>query len=838
MSGQLNPSHPRSLNLISDQRKNEQNGWAQHLDEVLVQGWEGRNFDSDNLVLTRADPRLAHFAACVRDRCPRRAQDDGLCSVCADELQVSPLPREEFLGVPAKEDVCRTATCGETAQAEAFHQRCQSMKSHPDQSWEDRRLCVSSECGQVRAVEDESLCDEHLTIVRTWAVRTDRANLPWWQQVSGWLEAGGAPSAGQSPDVVCFGQLPMPLAVEFAAAARSEDLAKRYSFHVSLWRSIVAGVQEAGLTTAVDIGEHQMPVSRAARAMAERARRWINEQHDTWSGQRAQQDLIHLQSLDYSGNKRRGPDAKVDLSEIAATELREPLRAWILSSRHQAMCHDVYASVAITAIADDVLREVPKASWSGQHMAEIVARVRRQWTSQARQQLHLRALDQVIAHARRSHKSLWSAVPSDFVRDPDHDPRHRAEGSTEGGKRRDESFRYVPAPVMNHLLSHLHLLRLPTSQLVHKLVGDEFSSMLGRVLIAVSYLAGRRPIETVQLRSDCIKRDRTGDPYLEWTRRKLTKQSPDDPPELRRLPVGAEMVQIIDDWLEYLLDHGVRSQWLFPNLNNQEDDTHIRAEIVRETLRGREMEDRGLLRQVPPLPGPVEGTSGALIRFDLTTIDAYCFRHSFAQRCADAYVFDATGNKHETVPPRVLMEWMDHRSYGTTMSYYNVSWRRQKEALAGMPDAPPFDIFGHQQPRIAPERHDYARAKPGPSGGLCTEPSFVAGHRCPTGEDCELCPQWRVHPAERHYILERQRDLRVKLERSKALRAPEGKLHCLQDGIKHCQIMLDAIDRHIASLDEDTALAIEKSAAAQERLQDQYRLTPVNLKDWIKEPAA
>lgn len=716
-----------------------------------------------------------------------------------------------------------------------------SGRPDPVETWADsQHTCVVPNCLAIRPAE-QSLCEKHAGLCRTWAAHLGRDGLPWWEQVAEWLQ-GGDHTPLTRTRVVPFGVLPAPLSLELAAAALHEDTHGHVKLDPDKWRAVIRECFAAGVSSAV--GLEELPAPTYARAVGARAARWITQSHPDWSKTSADRDVIHLSGLRYNKSTPVGDGAKIDLTRVLAYELRGPLRGWVVDSHHNAGCGDVYAAIAVIAIAAQVLGQAPPKTWSHQHMTSIVEQVRQRWTTQISQRSHLLALDKVLTHARRSAAKVstsqqveqwvkdWRQVPVDFHRhaqDPDHQPL----GTPPGGKQADESFRYVPAPVMNHLIDHLHLLRMPTSWGVRRRVGRKFNSLEHRVLLFVSYACGRRPRETVQLKRNCVKHDSAGDPYLEWQRAKNPENST---PRPRRLPIGREVVTAIEQWLEYLDDQGVTGQWLFPNMNDERSDTHLRSWSVNDALKGRN--GPGLLEMLPKLPGAVESSTGEWVHFDLDTIDAYSFRHAFAQRAADAYVLDASGHRREVVPSAVLQEWMDHKTYQTTMHYYNVSAKRQRAALATMPATKIFDIHGHQHDPPADERVDYLRAKAGPNGGMCTEPAFVAGQRCPTGEDCELCPMWRVAPAERGYILMRQRDLRIRFEKSKALRAPRAKIDCLKAGIEHCQIMLDAIDRFVAGLDREQQLAIKDTEAAQTRLEDQYRLTTVNLQDWIPKEAA
>ena len=83
------------------------------------------------------------------------------------------------------------------------------------------------------------------------------------------------------------------------------------------------------------------------------------------------------------------------------------------------------------------------------------------------------------------------------------------------------------------------------------------------------------------------------------------------------------------------------------------------------------------MQQNTPFPATVAGAEGNLILYDPTKIDAYALRHAFAQRYADAV--DTEGRS--TTPPDVLQELMDHKTFETTMTYYNYRELHQMGAL-------------------------------------------------------------------------------------------------------------------------------------------------------------
>jgi len=135
---------------------------------------------------------------------------------------------------------------------------------------------------------------------------------------------------------------------------------------------------------------------------------------------------------------------------------------------------------------------------------------------------------------------------------------------------------------------------------------------------------------------------------------------------------------------------------------------------------------------------PVLTTSDG-IEFDKRRIVLYAYRHSYAQRHADA-----------GVPIDVLRELMDHRKLDTTKGYYSVGENRRREAVDRVA-ALQFDRHGKRVWRQAQVLLDSAHARRAIGEavvpfGVCTEPSNVqaGGHACPYRFRCAGCDHFRT----------------------------------------------------------------------------------------------
>lgn len=274
-----------------------------------------------------------------------------------------------------------------------------------------------------------------------------------------------------------------------------------------------------------------------------------------------------------------------------------------------------------------------------------------------------------------------------------------------------EPDRDLPAQVVTQICAHLPALQAAAS---------------AEIATAVQLLidTGRRPAEICALGWDCLARDRDGKPVLVYDNDKAARKA-------RRLPIAEVTAQVI-------IGQQQRVRGRYP-------DTPI-AELKLLPARlhnqhGREGIGIGYLGRVhgqwvaamPPLT-TVDG-----VAFDKNRVFPYAWRHTYAQRHADA-----------GVPVDVLRELMDHRVMDTTKQYYRVGETRRREAVDRLV-ALQFDRHGNRIWRDAKALLDseHARRTVGEvvvPFGVCAEPSNVqaGGHACPYRFRCVGCDHFRT----------------------------------------------------------------------------------------------
>ena len=236
---------------------------------------------------------------------------------------------------------------------------------------------------------------------------------------------------------------------------------------------------------------------------------------------------------------------------------------------------------------------------------------------------------------------------------------------------------------------------------------------------------GRRPDEICALRWDCLEYDEPGrEPVLVYFNHKSARDG-------RRLPVAQATADLI-------LGQKARVREMFPGTPLGElrllpaayANPHGRRPVSEGHFGS---VHREWVSAMPPLLR-ADGTE-----FDKARVVPYAYRHTYAQRHADA-----------GVPVDVLSALMDHRSLNTTRGYYTVGDRRRRDAVDKVASLQ-FDRRGNRIWRDAKTLLDseLARRAVGEVAvpyGTCSEPSNVqaGGNGCPYRFRCAGCGHFRT----------------------------------------------------------------------------------------------
>jgi len=271
-----------------------------------------------------------------------------------------------------------------------------------------------------------------------------------------------------------------------------------------------------------------------------------------------------------------------------------------------------------------------------------------------------------------------------------------------------EPNRDLPPEIMRQLCAHL----------------DRLTSPEMRTAVELAIDTGRRPEEICELDLDCLTRDDDGQPVLIYDNHKANRPA-------RRLPIGEQTAAVIVAQQQQVRtrypDTPIGELKLLPtdrrNPGGRRAITGFSLAFAHRTWVGR-----------MPVLRTVDG-----VEYDKTKIVLYAYRHSYAQRHADA-----------GVPVEVLRELMSHRKLETTSGYYRVGETRRREAVDRV-TAMQFDRHGNRIWRQAQALLDseHARRAVGEVAvpfGVCAEPSNVkaGGGVCPFRFRCAGCDHFRT----------------------------------------------------------------------------------------------
>jgi integrase len=317
--------------------------------------------------------------------------------------------------------------------------------------------------------------------------------------------------------------------------------------------------------------------------------------------------------------------------------------------------------------------------------------------------------------------AVLGALPDDVVVRRSERPRTK--------RRDDEVGRALPTIVMAQLLSPEYLDRL-----------EAFAGPTIRAAVELMAGVGRRTAELCSLRFGCLEYDEHsgGDGEL--------RASPvlvHDMPKVRkvgcRLPIHEREAAIIaaqQERVRAAFPHVTAGTPLFPRpLKNPDGSKPIGTSHIQRLM-------RQWVSELPRLDGPEKDSAGRPVPFPRDRVFPYAFRHSFAQRHADA-----------GTPVDTLKELLGHETVRTTLGYYRVTARRKRSAQ---------DALGPLQVNA-----DGRRVRPDTGGlldtealreqigqvavpfGICTEPSNVSadGRSCPFRHRCFGCTYFRTDPS-------------------------------------------------------------------------------------------
>ena len=275
-----------------------------------------------------------------------------------------------------------------------------------------------------------------------------------------------------------------------------------------------------------------------------------------------------------------------------------------------------------------------------------------------------------------------------------------------------EPGRDVPAEIMRQICAHLPELE------------QAVSSRETRIAVELLMDTGRRPAEICTLQWDCLARDADGMPVLVYDNARAHRLR-------RRLPVSEHTATLIaDQKLAVRERFPATPPGRLKLLPSRRLNPIGSRPITEDNLIGRH-------RIWVDSMGPLLRADGT--EYDKSLITPYSYRHSYAQRHADA-----------GVGIDVLRELMDHTSMDATKRYFRVGETRRREAVDKV-TAMQFDRHGNRIWRDAralldSEHARYAVGAVAVPYGTCTQPANVqaGGGACPVRFRCAGCDHFRT----------------------------------------------------------------------------------------------
>lgn len=504
---------------------------------------------------------------------------------------------------------------------------------------------------------------------------------------------------------------------------------------------------------------------------------------------------VGLSSMSPAGGLRR-VTGTADLGTIEQLWLRQLLQRWVeLEHPTSDMFGNTLHAVRIAARA---LAQRPGGGHdpSALRFTDMSAVIRAIWsqtrpdgtlyspnTASSRQAILFKLFD----YGGRA--GLLDDLGASFLHDrkshPTGRPRHKKNAEDEVGKA-------VPESIIAQLDTQLHTLGAGAVYGTSAIAADDLRAMYQTTYVLLRD-TGRRPTEIAALGRDCLEDDR-GEISLIWDNRKNKRHR-------RRLPITSETAAAVRAWQQRRDQLAVPTRaerMLFPAPTVDSPASHISAAAISEAM-------RIWVDGLPELLSDELDELGNRAPFDRSKIYPYAFRHSFAQRHADA-----------GTPTDVLRELMDHRSIETTAKYYTVSMKRRRRAVAALSA---HVVDRHGTPTACSTSAYQMRSVAVPYGG-CTEPSNIkaGGRACPIRFQCAGCGFYRPDPSYLLAIEQHINELRAGRETARAMDSATFVINAMTEEISAYEAIAATMRTKLADLPADERAEIEQASVVLRKL--------------------
>lgn len=690
--------------------------------------WAAANWDP-RLGLVRPPPEHPSlgWARCVVAGCQVEATHGGWCTGCWTRRKASGLPAEEFAANPpmktsasAKkrltDELCLVPGCARPQQTmttrlcNSHHGQCfarlrslgeaavarfvrqQDIRPLPSYGSCLVAACLRLACGSNR------LCLMHDDRWKAATARAEELDFDRWCWTEGGISLSGMINLRGLPELVVHQVL-------FGVQRRAE---RGYKIHWNTWQQIARHLRRTEVTSLLEATVTGLRTD--LRTLLQGIQHEVYSATTTWE-QEQRGDTWNLGVIGLPG--------KVDFTGIAQRWLREVAKHWVAEDLPRRTASKTYGisrdHVSSIVRLSDSLRlhrldggENPAALGRRDILEYLTRMAHLRQTGQLSSAMHIRTLRQtrlVLSQSRDagldSTGECMTGLPGEFMLRRSDLPRDPAQ----------RSWRAIPAEVMLQLDERLpHLEQRTTREM--------------RVAVELLMDTGRRPDEICRLPLQCLERDGDGGYVLVYTDFKRNRID-------RRLPIATNTAELIK-----AQQVRVRARYsdvadsdlvLLPAASRSANgDNSLRATTVTN-----------LHREWIDSLGELLLDDGS--RYPASDLVPYAYRHSFAQRHADA-----------GTPVDVLRDLMGHLSTVTTQIYYQVTEKRTRAAVERLAEHQ-YDGSGQRLWRQAAKMLDRERARMRVGQvavpfGICVEPSNVqaGGGACPYRLRCLGCGHFRT----------------------------------------------------------------------------------------------
>ncbi|WP_245745919.1 tyrosine-type recombinase/integrase [Nocardia altamirensis] len=356
-----------------------------------------------------------------------------------------------------------------------------------------------------------------------------------------------------------------------------------------------------------------------------------------------------------------GHSGTLRFTEISQPWLREAMKVWTYNDiprrrgkQVKATCQTKINSMVTLSASLRLQHPDHGCDPVGLSRNDITAFLNRQaflhaeGTISARQRIiQIRDIRQILTEMRALALTrpgqLMHGLPEDFT---------ISEGDIPDEPEDTEAGRDLPTEVMRELCRNLKQLENESGREV-------------RVASELLIDTGRRPNEICELPLDCLERDQ-GKPVLVYDNQKANRLA-------RRLPINSATAALVEEQQQHVRNRfpnePIGQLVLLPRANTNPNGTQP-ISVGTVNMGHRRWVD-GLPEFLVLASEHIDGEPvKRMLPFDKKRIFPYAYRHTWAQRHADAGVAVET-----------LSELMDHRQLSTTQGYFRVGEERRREAV-------------------------------------------------------------------------------------------------------------------------------------------------------------